>query len=71
MRQPPVQLGEQIKAEVDLMVSLEVILPVMEPTDWMSSITYVKKADGSLRICLDPNGLNKAQRRGQYHMPTL
>ena len=48
------------------MMSLEFIRPVKEPTDWVSSITYVKKADGSLRICLDPKDLNKALKRDWY-----
>ncbi|XP_068211779.1 uncharacterized protein [Palaemon carinicauda] len=53
-RRAPIQLREQIKSELDRMVGLEVIRPVAEPTDWVSSITYVTKPDGSLRICLDP-----------------
>ena len=39
------------------MIELDVIRPVKEPTDWVSSITYVHKPDGSLRICLDPKPL--------------
>ena len=53
------------------MVELDVIRPVDEPTDWVSSITYVIKEDGSLRICLDPRDINKALRRGQHHTPTI
>ncbi|XP_068227920.1 uncharacterized protein [Palaemon carinicauda] len=70
-RRVPIQLREQIKSELDRMVGLEVIRPVAEPTDWVSSITYVTKPDGSLRICLDPKDLNSALKRGQHHMPTV
>ena len=70
-RKAPVQLRDQIKAELDRMKSLDVIRPVTEPTDWVSSITYVQKNDGSLRICIDPSDLNKALKRGQHHIPTV
>ena len=70
-RRAPVQLREKIQDELKRMVELDVIRPVNEPTDWVSSITYVRKADGSLRICLDPRDVNKALKRGQHHTPTI
>ena len=70
-RRAPVQLRDAIKAELDRMVSLEVIRPITEPTDWVSRITYVQKPNGQLRICLDPKDLNNALKRGQHHIPTL
>ena len=53
------------------MVELDVIRPVHEPTNWVSSITYVQKADRNLCVCLDPSDLNKALSRGQHHIPTV
>ena len=70
-RKAPIQLRDKIKAELQRMVELDVIRPVNEPTDWVSSITYVHKPDGSLRICLDPKDLNSCLKRGQHHIPTL
>jgi len=70
-RKAPIQLREKIQAELKRMIDLDVIRPVNEPTDWVSSITYVMKEDGSLRICLDPRDLNKALKRGQHHTPTI
>ncbi len=74
-RHPPrkaqIQLREKLQKELKRMVDLDVIRPVDEPTDWVSSITYVIKEDGSLRICLDPRDINKALRRGQHHTPTM
>jgi len=69
-RRAPIQLRDKIKQELERMVKLDVITPVSEPTDWVSSITYVTKRDGSLRICLDPADLNRALKRGQHHIPT-
>ena len=70
-RRAPVQLRDKIKAELDRMQTLGVIRPVEEPTDWVSSITYVPKPDGSLRICLDPKDVNNALKRSQHHIPTV
>lgn len=70
-RKAPIQLREKIQEELKRMVDLDVIRPVNEPTDWVSSITYVTKADGSLRICLDPRDVNLALKRGQHHTPTI
>ena len=70
-RRAPIQLRDKIKAELLRMTELDVIRTVTEPTDWVSSSTYVQKPDGSLRICLDPKDLNNALKRGQHHTPTL
>ena len=54
-RKAPILLQEKIQAELKRMVELNVIRAVEEPTDWVSSITYVIKDDGSIRMCLDPH----------------
>ena len=70
-RRPPIQLRERIKQELERMTELEVIKPVEEPSDWVSSIADVTKANGSLRICIDLRDLNKALKRGQHYIPTV
>ena len=47
------------------------ITHVDEPTDWVSSITYVQKANGELLLCLDPHDLNKAIHHDHHKMPTI
>ena len=47
------------------------IIKQTEPTPWVSSLTYPKKANGKLRICLDPKDLNKATIRENHKAPTL
>ena len=42
------------------MVSLRVIQPVTEPTDWVSSVANSQTSNGRWRICLDPKDLNRA-----------
>ena len=53
------------------MVDQEIIAPVTEPMEWVSSLTYPQKPDGSLHICLDPRDLNKAIIQEHYKVPTL
>ena len=69
-RTVPYALLDKFKKELDEMVSLQVIEPVTEPTDWVSSIVIAEKPNGSLRICLDPKDLNKAIKRQHFKLPT-
>ena len=48
-----------------------IITPVEEPTDWVSSLAYSRKANGKLRICLDPKDLNAVIKRDHYKTPTV
>ena len=40
------------------------------PTEWVSSLVIVEKADGRLRVCLNPSDLNKVVKREHHPMPT-
>ena len=67
----PIHYKEEIEKTLKEMEQLQIITPVTAPTEWVSSITYPTKPDGSLRICLDPCNLNKAIIREHYKAPTL
>ena len=49
---------------------MKIIQAVNEPTDWVNNLVIVEKPDGSLRICIDPKELNKANKRPHYVHPT-
>ena len=70
-RKCPIHIKDELKAELDKMERQEVIRKVDEHTDWVSSLAYTTKRDGSLRICLDPQKLNNALRRCPHKIPTL
>ena len=70
-RKCPIHIKDDLKAELDKMERQEVIRKVDEHTDWVSSLAYTTKRDGSLRICLDPQKLNNALRRCPHKIPTL
>ena len=70
-RRCPIHIKDDIKRELDEMVSLGVIKPVTGPTDWVSSVAYTQKPNGRWRMCLDPKDLNRAVKRSHHHTPTL
>ena len=57
------------RQEVGQAIGAEVIVPVTEPTDWVSSLAYSWKADGDLRTYLNLTHQNKAIRQGHYRTP--
>ena len=67
----PIHLKDELKNELDKMLVNDVIRKVTEPTDWVNSLTYSRKANGEIRICLDPKDLNKAIKRNHHKTPTL
>ena len=47
---------------LDELINQENIVPVTEPTDWVTSLAYSGKASCKLHVCLDPKDLNQAIR---------
>lgn len=62
-------LLDKLKSTLLTMNDQDIIERVSEPTEWVSNITLVEKADGSLRVCLDPQRLNKAIKIPKYTIP--
>ena len=70
-RKVPIEYKEQIEKALQQMEDLKIITPVTIPTEWVSSITYPRKPDGTLCMWLDPRDLNKVIIREHYKTPTL
>ncbi|CAB3252665.1 unnamed protein product [Arctia plantaginis] len=70
-RKLPVAIRDQVKIKLEEMVREGIIAKVDKPTDWVNSMTVVKKPNGSLRICLDPRNLNSAIKREHFKLPTF
>ena len=70
-RRLPIAMKDRLKAELQRLERLEIIQKEEAPTDWISSLVVVKKQNGKLRVCIDPQPLNKALKRSQYQMPIL
>jgi len=59
----------KFKEALDKMVKLNVIKEIDEPTPWVSSPVMVRKKNGDVRVCLDPQNLNNNILREHYHIP--
>lgn len=62
-------LQDKLIKTLRMMEADDIIEPVREPTDWVSNITAVEKADGTLRVCLDPQSLNQAIVIPKFQIP--
>ena len=75
-RAVPVHLRDMFKEELNSMVDLGVIKPISELTDWVNSIVLNETVNQrgeitKLRVCLDPQDLNKCVKREHYHTKTI
>ena len=53
------------------MTAKGIIIPVTEPTKWVSSMVVVQNKNGKVRISLDPRNLNQPITRSHYLLPTI
>ena len=67
-RNVPIESKEAIDKELDYLIEEEIITEQVEPTPWVSSVTFPMKPNGEVRVCLDPSNLNKAIIR-EHHIP--
>ena len=67
-RKVPIESKAAIKEAIDYMVKQDILEPQIEPTPWVSSVTYPVKPTGEVRPCLDARDLNKAIIR-EHHKP--
>ena len=70
-RRTPLSVRPALKAELDRLCSLKVIEPIDMPTPWVSQLVLTKKKNGQIRICIDPQELNKALLCEHYILPVL
>ena len=69
-RKVPIESKKAIDKELDSLIEEEIITEQVEPTPWVSSVTFPRKPNGEVRVCLDPSNLNKAIIR-QHHKPMM
>ena len=70
-RKVPLAMEESVKSELERMVKIGVVTPASEPTEWVSQMVAARKKDGSIRICIDPQDLNKALRIPNHPMRSV
>ena len=64
----PIELRE-LKAQLEELLSKGFIRPSISP--WGTLVLFVKKKDGSLRLCIDYRKLNRVTIRNQYPLPRI
>ena len=69
-RKVPIESEEAIDKELDYLIEEEIITEQVEPTPWVSSVTFPRKPNREVRACLDPSNLNKAIIR-EHHKPMM
>ena len=70
-RKVPIDSKAAIEEAIDYMVKQDILEPQIEPTPWVSSVTYPVKPTGEVRPCLDARDLNKAIIRENHKPQTV
>lgn len=71
VRKVPIAIKPTLKKELKRLNESGIIEPVDEPTDWISSMVVVMKSTNKVRLCIDPQPLNKVLKRNIYPIPTI
>jgi hypothetical protein len=71
IRNVPFALRDNFKKCLDELEKNEIIKKVEGCSEWVNSYVLVKKEDGSLRICLDPQHLNNSLKNHTYKIPNI
>ncbi|KAL1277373.1 hypothetical protein QQF64_024046 [Cirrhinus molitorella] len=69
-RKVPIALKKDIERELKLMEEMGVIKKQTEPTEWVNSMVTIVKPN-KIRICIDPQELNREIRREHYPLKTI
>jgi hypothetical protein len=71
IRNVPFALRDNFKKCLDELEKNEIIKKVEGCSEWVNSYVLVKKEDGSLRICLDPQHLNNSLKNHTIKIPNI
>ena len=67
-RMAPMELKE-LKIQIQELLDKGFIRPIVSP--WGAPVVFVKKKDGSMRLCIDYRELNKVTVRNKYPLPQI
>ena len=67
-RMAPAEMKE-LKDQLQELLSLGFIRPSVSP--WGAPVLFVKKKDGSMRLCIDYRELNKVTIKNRYPLPRI
>lgn len=70
-RRVPYTVVDRFIIKLKELLEKGIVSYVEKPTDWLNNIVIIEKPDKSLRLCLDPQHLNKNIVEENYPIPTL
>jgi len=70
-RKVPHAVVDRFIIKLKELIEKGIVSYVEKPTDWLNNIVIIEKPDKSLRLCLDPQHLNKNIVEENYPIPTL
>ena len=53
-RRIPIVLQSKVRSELNRLITLGILIPVDEPTEWVSQIAIQEKKNGQIRFHIDP-----------------
>jgi hypothetical protein len=59
----------ELQLQLKELIDLGIIRPSVSP--WVAPVIFVKKKDGSLRLCIDYRDLNHATMKNRYPIPLI
>jgi hypothetical protein len=60
---------KELKMQLEELLNKGYICPSMSP--WGALVLFMKKKDGTLRLCIDSRQLNKVTVKKKYHLPRI
>jgi len=60
---------EELKKQLEELIEKEFVRPSISP--WGAPVLFVKKKDGSMRLCVDYRELNKITVKNKYPLPRI
>ena len=67
----PISLKSKVKLKLSELEKQKVIQKVEDPTSWVSRMVVASKKSGDIRLCIDPQQLNKALKRELHPLPVM
>ena len=65
-RKIPLSTKEEVKTKLDTLTKQCISEQVESPTPWISHLQPVRKSNGTVRLCLDPQNLNRGSTSTMY-----
>ena len=70
-RRVPLSVKSRLKTKLESLEKQKIIAKVDGASEWVNPLVIVEKTDKSLRLCIDPQELNKCIQREFFEIPTF